>query len=246
MKSVAQTFAEFLLKNLLTSPNKFDINSVHQYYKNIELKDNFNLSLTTQKKVLEVLQFIDISKAAGIDKVSGRFLKDGANIPAKPITKAINLFPSDYKTAKLKPLYKKGFKINPENFRPISLLALISKVIERIVYGQVDNVLLQNNISYIYQSGFKKNYSTDLCLSYLSDKMLKDFNKGLFTGMILIDLQKTFDTINHEIFLGKLHAIGFSVKTVTWFKSYLSDRTFKVNINKHFSDLPKIYCGDPF
>ena len=76
--------------------------------------------------------------------------------------------------------------------------------------------------------------------------MLKDFNKGLFTGMILIDLQKTFDTINHEIFLGKLHAIGFSVKTVTWFKSYLSDRTFKVNINKHFSDLPKIYCGDPF
>ena len=98
MKSVAQTFAKFysnlaesLLKNLPNSPNKFDINSVHQYYKNIELKDNFNLNLTMEKKVLEVLQFIDISKAAGIDKISGRFLKDGANILAKPIAKICNI-----------------------------------------------------------------------------------------------------------------------------------------------------------
>ena len=81
-----------LLWNLPNSPNKFDTNSVHQYYKNIELKDNFNLNLTTEKKVLEVLQFIDISKAAGIDKISGRFLKDGANILAKPITKICNIF----------------------------------------------------------------------------------------------------------------------------------------------------------
>ena len=91
------------------------------------------------------MQFIDISKAAGIDKISGRFLKDGANILAKPIAKICNisissgLFPSDCKIAKLKPLYKKGSKTNPENFRPIS-------VTERIVYDQVDNFLLQNNI----------------------------------------------------------------------------------------------------
>ena len=63
--------------------------------------------------------------------------------------------------------------------------------------------------------------------------------------MILTDLQKAFDTINHEILSSKLHAIGFSEKTVAWFKSYLSDRAFKVNINNHFSDLPKISCGVP-
>ena len=63
--------------------------------------------------------------------------------------------------------------------------------------------------------------------------------------MILIDLQKAFATINHEILLGKLHAIGFSEKTVAWFKSYLSDRAFKGNINNHFSDLSKISCGVP-
>ena len=98
---------------------------------------------------------------------------------------------------------------------------------------------------YNYQSGFRKNHSTDLCLSFLNDKILKGFDKGLFTGMILIDLQKAFDTINHEILLGKLHAIGFSEKTVAWFKLYLSDRAFKVNINNHFSDLSKISCGVP-
>ena len=123
MQSAAQTFAKFhsnlaesLLKNLPNNPNKFDINSVHIYYKNIELKVNFNLNLTTGKKVLEILQFIDISKAVGIDKISGRFLKDRANILAKPLAKIYNisissgLFPSDRKIAKLKPLYKKDPK----------------------------------------------------------------------------------------------------------------------------------------
>ena len=64
-------------------------------------------------------------------------------------------------------------------------------------------------------------------------------------GIILIDLQNVFYTINHKILLGKLHAIGFSEKTVAWFKSCLSGRVFKVYINNHFSDLSKIYCGVP-
>ena len=94
----------------------------------------------TTEKVLEVLQCIDISKAAGTDKIPGRFLKDGANILPKPIAKICiisiysGFFPSDYKIAKLKPLYKKGSKTNLENFRPISLLPLILKVIEKIAF----------------------------------------------------------------------------------------------------------------
>ena len=78
MKSVAQTFAklysnlaESLLKNLPNSPNKFHLNFVHQYYRKTELTDNFNQTLITEKKILEILQCIYISKAAGIDKVSG-------------------------------------------------------------------------------------------------------------------------------------------------------------------------------
>ena len=210
--------------------------------------------MTPEIKVLEVLRFIDISKAAGIDKISGRFLKDGANILTKPITKIFNisissgLSSSDCKIAKVKPLYKKGSKTNLENFRSISLLLLISKVIERIVYDQVDNFLLQNNILYNYQSQFRKSHSTGLCLSFLNGKILfiKYFDKILFMGIILNDLQKALETINHEILLGKLLAIGFFEKTIAWFNNlYLSDQAFKVNINNPFSDLSKVSGCNP-
>ena len=183
--------------------------------------------MITEKKTLEILKCIDISKAAGIDKISRRFLKDGANILAKSIAEICNisispgLFPNDFKIAKLKPLNKKGFTTNPENFRLIYQLLLISNVTERVIYAQVDNFLLQNNILYNYQLGFSRNHSTDFCLSFLNDKILNGFDEGFFGGMILVDLQKTVHTINHEILPGKFHAISFSEKTIAWFKSYL-------------------------
>ena len=114
-----------------------------------------------------------------------------------------------------------------------------------MLYDQVDNFLLKNNVLYNYHLGFRKNHLADFCLSFLNGKILKSFDKGLFTGMMLIDLQKAFNTINHEIVLGKLHANGFSEKIIAWFKSYLSDRAFKVTINNHFSDLCKISRGIP-
>ena len=77
--------------------------------------------------------------------------------------------------------------MDPSNYRPISLLPLISKIFEKIVHDQMIDYLVQYNILYKYQSVFRTKHSTDLCLSYLNDKILKDFVNGLFTGMILID-----------------------------------------------------------
>ena len=75
---------------------------------------------------------------------------------------------------------------------------------------------------YNYQSGFRANHSANLCLSFLTDKILKGFDEGLLTEMILINLQKTFDTTDHETLLQKLKAIRFSKGTLQWFRSYLS------------------------
>ena len=127
------------------------------------------------------------------------------------------------KKAKLKPVFKKGSK-DPKNYRPISLLPQLSKIIEKIIHGQVQNYLDDKKILYRYQSGFRSHHSTDTCLSYLSDKILQGFETGIFTGMILIDLQKAFDTIDHKIFLDKMAYIGFSKSAILWFKSYLQDR----------------------
>ena len=89
------------------------------------------------------------------------------------------------------------------------LLPLISKIIEKVVHNQTNEFLSDNKILYNYQSGVRTNQLTNLCLYFLTDKILKGFDEGLLIGMILIDLQKAFNTINHEILLKKLEAIGF-------------------------------------
>ena len=121
----------------------------------------------------------------------------------KPVTEICNLsiksniFPDPCKLAKLKPIFKKGSRMDPSNYRPISLLPSISKIFKKIVHDQMIDYLAQYNILYKYQSGFRTKHSTDLCLSYLNDKILKGFDKGF-----------------HNILLEKWKAIGFCDNTV--------------------------------
>ena len=91
----------------------------------------------------------------------------------------------------------------------------------------------------------EKKHSTNKSLSFLNDKIFKDLDGGLVIGMILIDLQKTFDTINHDILLKKLGIIGFSDHTVKWFQSYLSNRKFMVNLENSFSEVSSMSYGVP-
>ena len=109
---------------------------------------------------MKIKTTIESPKAAGVDELSGRFLKDGANVLAKPISALCNLsisqgvFPSTCKVAKLKPIFKKGKKTDPSNYRPISLLPSISKIIERVIHDQTNAFLSDEDILYNYQTGF--------------------------------------------------------------------------------------------
>ena len=105
--------------------------------------------------------------------------------------------------------------------------------------------LTESKILYRHQSGFRKNHSTDACLSYLTDKILTGFDSGFSIEMILIDLQKALDTIHHNILLKKMSSIGFSFHSVTWFGSYLSNGRFQVNIRNKYSNVANINCGVP-
>ena len=148
---------------------------------------------------------LNSSKAAGIDNLSGKFLKDGADILARLISQLcilsikLSSFPRSCNIAKVKPLFKKGSKTDSQNYLPISLLPILSK----IIHDQTQEVLSKNKILYRFQSGFHKNYSTKTCLEHLTDKITTEFEKGLFAGMILIDLKKAFDTIDHQILIKK-------------------------------------------
>ena len=259
-KTDANTFKEFycnlagdLLKKLPPPSNKFGITSVRNFYQTMldHFPFKFKFSNVTEDLVLKLLNDMNPDKAADIDNLSGKFLKDGASILAKPISKICNLsikysiFPTDCQIAKLKPLFKKGSTTHPKNYRPISLLPLTSKIIEKVIHDQTQEFLDTNKILFKSQSGFRKGYSTDSCLSYLYNKIAAGFESGLHTSMILIDLQKAFDTINHEILIKKMECLGFSKGVTLWFKSYLSNRKFKVNLNQIFSEPGNLLCGVP-
>ena len=211
-KKLFPNLAKDLIQKLPAASKKFGKKSVEYYY-----NDMFNLNLkkltfqTIQtRSITDLIKICDVKKAAGIDdNLSGRFLKDGADILTMPITQICNLsiklshFSKDCKVAKLKLLYKKGTKTDPNNFRPIFLLPIVSKIIEKVMHDQTMNYLTENTVLYKYQSRFRKNHSTDTSLAYLTDKIVTGFDSGLLTGMILIDLQKAFDAINHDILLKK-------------------------------------------
>ena len=142
--SIAKVFNFFfsdIAKNLLdrlpTAPNRFNKNSVSTYYSSLNLEKKFNFSRVTVETVQDILKNFDVTKSAGIDNISGLFLKDGAEVLSSPIAQLCNLsiltssFPDACKTAKLLPLYKKGCKTDSQNYRPISLLPLVSKIIEK-------------------------------------------------------------------------------------------------------------------
>ena len=224
-KTNANTFKEFycnlandLLVKLPPPSGRFGVTSVRKYYQNLLdlLPCKFKFSNISEDLVLKLLKDTNVNKAAGIDNLSGMFLKDSADVLAKPLSEICNLsmkcsiFSTDCEIAKLKPLFKKGATTLPKNYRPISLLPLMSKVIEKVIHDQTPIFLDENKILYRFQSGFRKHFSTDSCLSYLNNKIATGFESGLHTGMILIDLQKAFDTISHEILINKMEFLGFS------------------------------------
>ena len=126
----------------------------------------------------------------------------------------------------------------------MSILSVFSKILEKTaVYIQLESYLVENNIIYEYQSGFRSSFSTDTCLIHLLDHIKMENAKGLYTGMILLVLQKAFDTVDHKILCIKLKLMGTA--STKWFESYLSNRSQLVNVGKIKSDTANVTCGVP-
>ena len=146
---------------------------------------------------------------------------------------------------KLTPLFKKVSKTDHKHYRPISLLPLLSKLIEKATHIQTQEYLDKSRLIYKFQSRFRKNFPTDFCLAQLTDYIIKDMNKRQHTGMILIDLQKAFDTLDHDVLIKEMECVCFKNPVIKWFKSYLSNRKVFVLIEGVFPEEGLLTCGVP-
>ncbi len=146
------------------------------------------------------------NNAVGLDKISSRLLRIAAPIISKPLTSIMNKslqngkFITEWKYAKVIPLHKSGPTIERNNYRPISILPIFSKVLERFVHRCYSDYLTEFKL--FAQSGFRKLHSTVTYLLHITDRWLSNIDKGLVTGVyVFIDLRKTFDTVNINILL---------------------------------------------
>ena len=134
------------------------------------------------------------------------------------------IFPKTLKYARDVPVFKSGDRSTVSNYRPISILLCLSKLLERIMYNRLYDYLVQNHILYNKQFGFQNGHSTDHAVIQLVDDILKSFDQNLFTLGVFIDLSKAFDTVDHKILTKKLELYGIKNNNLNFFKSYLSDR----------------------
>ena len=246
------TIAENLVSKLPDISGGFGGSFIDNYYQNKGVKSNaFIFSPVSEDVISKLIGNLSIRKATGLDGLSARFLKDGESVISSPLSHIINLslrlgcVPDEMKTARVIPLYKKKSKTDPGNYRPVSILTIVSKILERVTYNQIESYMKSENLFYSFQSGFRSSFSTDTCLTHLTDQIRFQMDRGFYTGMVMIDLQKAFDTVDHDILLQKLKALGFDPLAIKWFESYLKGRNQKTEINGIFSDPRVVPCGVP-
>jgi hypothetical protein len=176
----------------------------------------FHFSVTYYKEVLGVLKSLSASKATGLDNIPPKLVKDAAEELATPLTTLVNrsltcgLFPNAEKTAKISPIYKFEDKTALDNYRPISVLPVFSKVLKRVVYNRLSYYLEENKLLNESQYGLRRNRSTKHAVTILMDDIRTSMDNQQLTGAVFLDLRKAFDTVNHARLLNKLPSYGIN------------------------------------
>ena len=149
------------------------------------------------------------------------------------------------KLANVLPLFKSGDPLLFNNFRPVSLLCVLSKVFEKVMYSRLNNFLEQQKILIKNQFAFRKYHSSYMALMIMMDEIIKALNNDDCVVGIFLDFSKAFDTVNHDILLDKLCHYGVRDNALDWFRSYLSGRRQFVTYNGVSSSIKTITCGVP-
>ena len=213
--------------------------------------ENFFLSLTNKEEIKFILFSLDINKSTEPHSIPSKVLNMLKNDISEQLADLFNLsfttgtFPTLLKTAKIIPIHKKDSKSNFTNYRSISLLSKLDKVLEKLKHCRLSTFLNIKDIIYPLHFGFHQNYSTSYALIHLTETIKEALDQGKYGCGIIVDLQKVFDTVSHNILLSKLKHYGIRGVAYCWFEYYLKDRKQYVSINGYNSKHLSISLGVP-
>ena len=202
-------------------------------------------------EVIELCKGIDNYKSSGLEWLSSKICKDAFLALPEQLTYMFNcsllsgVFPEAWKIAKVVPLFKGGNREDVNNYRPVSLLPLPGKILEKIVHKEVVAFLETNNFLCAHQGGFRKGFSTVSTIADLTDDMFNAVNDGDVSLAAFIDLHKAFDTVDLSILKSKLYEAGVRGLIFDWCASYLQNRSQSTIVNNLLSDSLPITCGVP-
>ena len=255
VQSIADQFNNYFsnIGPSLAADIKYNGKNTIKYYLNANIKSRFTFQIVNDQEVLEFIGSLEPKTSSGYDNISSKLLIQLAPIIHSILRLIINqslitgIFPQKLKTAMIIPIYKGKNSDEHEfvNYRPISLLPVISKIIEKVVHKQLYEYMSCNELFNDNQYGFRAKHSTEYAAMDFVDRLMNDIDKGQTPFAIFMDLSKAFDTLDHQILLQKLHYYGIHDIQLKWFESYLTQRTQYVVVNDVESTHQEIKTGVP-
>ena len=209
------------------------------------------LQPTNKSEIEKIIKSLDSNKSSDIYGMSPKLLKILSPAISEILSNiynesfALGVFPDHMKLAMITPMFKEGSKLGVSNYRPVSVLPIISKVLEKLMLKRLSKYLDKSKIIYEHQFGFQKSRSTTLAVLDLSTRITKALDSGNYAASVFLDFAKTFDTVNHQISLSKLENYGIRGPAKDWFESYLKSRQQIVKIGDTLSEKIQIVCGVP-
>ena len=234
------------------SPTVFNSDKLRQFVEHkMPSNEKFTIPPVKISDLMLEINKLDGNKSAGSDNIGPRILKLCSPYIVSSLTYIFNkiidsgIFPDFLKNAQVSPIYKDGERCLATNYRPISVLPTISKLLEKHISKHMYKFLSKHNLLHPAQSGFRPGHSCQTALINIVDKWLEAMDNGNVNIAVLLDLKKAFDVVDHEILLKKLNIYGCNDSTLCFFKSYLSGRTQQVKIGNTKSKKLYVCYGVP-
>ena len=202
-------------------------------------------------EISKIISALKSTQSCGVDNVDSRVIKLVQQELVPVITHVVNLsikyrsFPHQWKLAKIIPLHKKNELIYPKNYRPVSLLPVFSKILERAIFCQVVQFMEDNELLHPFHHGFRQRHSTCTALLQMYDCWVEAFDSKDISAVLMLDMSAAFDLVDHQILVQKLEIYGFEKSSLDWFRSYLSLRTQQVYVDGALSDPLEVDVGVP-